>query len=437
VRASTQTSSKRLLTSPLVIAAIALALRLAVLYVSWHRASPAEATGPYGFETGWIAASIAAGKGFSSPLPSLETGPTAWLSPIFPYIVAGIFKVWGTFSFKSHVAIQTLDCLLSALTILPIYATAKRTFSAGVAILSSWLWVILPSAWHAPIADIWDTSLTALCFALLFWATVALRKEVKSTRWATYGALFAAGVLINASLLAVLPFYLLWLAWQAREQYLPWLRLTTVTLLIFVLGIAPWTVRNYLALGKFIPVRSNFDVELWLGNNPSASDWRSFNSHPSVDRSEAAEYVRLGEIAYVQSKGRIAWGFIRSHPTTTLRSILRRAVSYWLSVSDRPGETWSGEPAYLKMLLLMNTAMILFSWLGLAAAWRERNQFALLYFLALIFYPVIFYVTHPLARYRFPLEPILVILALHGLTRAFSFVVVRQRVGQGANAVAR
>jgi len=414
---------------------VALVLRLAVLYVSWHRASPAETTGPYGFETGWIAASIAAGKGFSSPLPSLETGPTAWLSPIFPYIVAGIFKVWGIFSFKSHVAIQTLNCVFSALTILPIYATAKRTFGAGVAVLSSWLWVILPSAWHVPIADIWDTSLTALWFALLFWATVALRKEAQPTRWAAYGALFAAGILINASLLAVLPFFLVWLAWQAREHSLPWLRLPIVTVLIFVLGVAPWTVRNYLTFGKLIPVRSNFDFELWLGNNPSASDWRSFNSHPGVDRAEAAGYARLGEIAYVQSKGRIARGFIRSHPAKTLRSTVERAVSYWLSVSDRPGETWSGEPAYLKVLLLMNMAMILFSWLGLAAVWRQRNRFAVLYLVALIFYPVIFYVTHPLARYRFPLEPILVVLALHGLSSTFSFVVVRWSVGEGANAV--
>ncbi len=437
MRASLQASSKRFLTSPLVIAAIALALRLAILYLSWRRASPAEATEPYGFEAGRVAESIVSGKGFSSPFPFFETGPTAWLSPIYPYLLASIFKIWGIYSLASHVVAQSLNCLFSALTVFPIYGSAKRTFGVTAAVLSSWLWVIVPNAWHFPIAYIWDTSLTALWFALLFWATLALRGEHGLVKWAGYGALWAIGASVSASLLSVLPLFLVWLAWQARKQSLPWLRLAATTALVLTLGMAPWTLRNYHTFGKFIPTRSNFGYELWIGNNPAASDWKSFSSQPTWDQSEAAEYARLGEISYVQTKGRQSLVFIRSHPGKMVESTFGRAMSYWLSASDRPGETWSGDPAYVKALLLMNAGMILFCLLGVVVAWREGNQFVLPYVVVLLFYPVIFYVTHPLVRYRFPTEPIVVILTAYGLVSTLSLFAKRPPSAEGAQAIAR
>ena len=39
-------------------------------------------------------------------------------------------------------------------------------------------------------------------------------------------------------------------------------------MLTCVLGIVPWTARNYAAFGQLVPVKSNFGLEFWLGNNP-------------------------------------------------------------------------------------------------------------------------------------------------------------------------
>ncbi len=241
---------KRLLSSAAFIVVIALALRLAILWWTWHRAAPAPPNVPYGYELGCVAKSIASGQGFSSPLPFFDTGPTAWLSPVFPYIVAGIFKIWGIYSVKSHIAIQILNCIFSALAIFPVYAIAKRSFGARVAVGASWLWVVLPDATHVPIADLWEASFAALFLALLFWATLAMRGERSIAKWAGYGALWAVGALINTSLIAVLPFFLAWLAWEARKERTPWLRPVAVASLVFVLGMAPWTMRNHECLGN-------------------------------------------------------------------------------------------------------------------------------------------------------------------------------------------
>src|SRR5271155_2053276 len=52
---------------------------------------------PFQTETGHIAYSVAAGKGFSSPYER-DSGPTAMLPPVYPMLVAGLFKIFGSYS---------------------------------------------------------------------------------------------------------------------------------------------------------------------------------------------------------------------------------------------------------------------------------------------------------------------------------------------------
>src|ERR1700751_3280240 len=68
----------------------------------------------FGYETGRIAYSIVEGHGFSNPLYT-NTGPTAWMTPVYPYIVAGVFKVFGVYSKASAVALLSFNALTSAL----------------------------------------------------------------------------------------------------------------------------------------------------------------------------------------------------------------------------------------------------------------------------------------------------------------------------------
>src|SRR5579872_866655 len=96
----------RALTSPVFIVGVAFALRMLILYVgSKSGPVPVRENLPFGYELGAVARSIAAGKGFSSPIRNLESGPTVWFTPIFPYLVAGIFKVLGIYSEASRAVI--------------------------------------------------------------------------------------------------------------------------------------------------------------------------------------------------------------------------------------------------------------------------------------------------------------------------------------------
>jgi 4-amino-4-deoxy-L-arabinose transferase-like glycosyltransferase len=387
--------------SPAFIASFAFGVHLLTLYFIGRHES---VSGPYGYEAGRIAESIASGRGFSSPLGSVQTGATAWLCPIFPYLMATVFRVCGIFTLTSLLVIQILNCAFVSLTVFPIHSIARRSFGApyespyqsNVALLASWLWVVLPSAVHTPVADIWDTSLTGLLFALIFWATLAIREEQSALRWAFYGALWAVGALTNASVLSVFPFFICWLVFSRPETSAGRHPRAALSVFVLALLLTPWTIRNHRALGEWLPLRSNFGVELWLGSNPAGSDVNSFALHPFQNPSEAAQFKSLGEIEYMREKQYEAIAFMRANPGTTL----------------------STAPPYVRHLVSPNLLMILFAWFGAVIALRARRPGAMLFVIAVLVFPIPYYVTHALVRYRFPLDPILTILGVYGLLSA-------------------
>lgn len=378
---------------------------------------------PYVNETTDIAASIAAGRGFASPFPLAHTGATAWVCPLFPYLLAGIFRIWGTFTQNSLLAIQILNCLFASLTIFPIYAAAKRTFGSAAALFSAWLWVFLPFAWWTPIQDIWDTSLTAFLLAAIFWATLVIRYRRGLFSWLAYGALWAVGALVNAAVLSLLPFFFAWLLWQRRDSFS--LARPSAALLLFFFLLLPWTIRNHRVLGKWILLRSNFGVELWLGNNPAAGDPNSFALHPLWNASEAAEFQRAGEINYAAAKQRAALAYIRTHPAETVRTIAARVGSNWFAVTDRVNAQWSTSPAYVRTLFLANFFMVLFAALGLIVGPHDIRAETLPYWIVVLIFPLPYYLTHTLVRYRFPSEPMVTILAAYGASQLWSWITGR------------
>jgi 4-amino-4-deoxy-L-arabinose transferase-like glycosyltransferase len=403
---------KRLLCSTVFIVSFGFALRMVLLYLGWHYAkNPVRDNIPYGYELGQVSRSIAAGRGFASPLRFAETGPTVWFTPIYPYLIAGIFKLWGIYSDMSRIIIQTLNCAFSALTIIPIYAIARKTFGEGVAIGAAWTWVFLPTALFFPILWVWDTALIALLLSLIFWVTLAMRQQRGLLPWAGYGALWVVGVLVNPSILSLFPFLLGWLMWEARKQSAPWAKPAAVALLVFAIGLIPWTIRNYRVFGKFIVLRSNFGLELWLGNNPQVgADTFAQWVHPNDNPAEAEKYKQMGEIAYMEQRERDAFQFMRTHPADTALFMFRRFVNNWIGISDSPKDTWNASPLYGKAFLFLNSVIALASLTGVLLAYRNHLPDAAPYGFVLLIFPLVFYLTHSSLRYRFPIDPILMTL---------------------------
>src|SRR5499427_5393107 len=118
------------LTSVWLIAFAALTTRL---LFAWNQQGkiphPALSTVPFDQETGNIALSLSEGHGYSN-LFRKDTGPTAWLAPVYPVLLFGIFRFFGAMTLASFFAAVLLNAIFSAAATFPLYAIARRV--AGV-----------------------------------------------------------------------------------------------------------------------------------------------------------------------------------------------------------------------------------------------------------------------------------------------------------------
>ncbi len=153
---------------------IAFLLRLAVITIGHtYRITPRRDHFQYGWEMGRIARSIALGQGFSSPT-DLPTGPSAWAPPVYPYILAGVFKLFGIYSNLSAWVILAFNSIFSALTCLTLYRIAEKIYGVAVARATAWTWALFPYAIYWPVRVVWEMSLSAFLLSLALLLTLRM-----------------------------------------------------------------------------------------------------------------------------------------------------------------------------------------------------------------------------------------------------------------------
>jgi 4-amino-4-deoxy-L-arabinose transferase-like glycosyltransferase len=401
---------RRTLTSLLVIVIVAFGLRLGY---AWNETAkmPRDvvATVPFQTETGHIAYSLAEGKGFASPFQR-DSGPTAWLTPIYPLLVAGTFNIFGVYTRASFFAIVFLNIVFSALTCVPIFYAGKRVTGLGVGAGAAWLWALFPNAILIPFGWIWDTSLAALLAAIILWATVALADRRRWRYWIGYGLLWGVTLMTNAALLSVFPVLLGWLIWHRRVRGRFRLWKPAMAAIVALICCIPWTVRNFVVFHRFIPFRSNLSYELYVGNNQNY-DERHRGRLPVITQDlETLRYLRMGEIAFMDEERRKALQFIESHPRMEMRLLGWRFVDFWMGVVD-PWRTFITSDSWLiRGILFGNFVSSMGALLGMVALFLKRNQWAIAFAAYPVVFPVLYYVTHTSLRYRHPIDPVVLLL---------------------------
>jgi 4-amino-4-deoxy-L-arabinose transferase-like glycosyltransferase len=398
-------------TSLALILVIAFGARVAYAWNQEHKMR-ADLVGlvPFLNETGNIAYSLAAGHGFSSPYWQ-ETGPTAWLTPVYPAMVAAVFKAFGIHTAHSFFAIVFLNILFSAATCVPLFYIGKRVGGLGVASGAAWLWAIFPNAIMIPYEWVWDTSLAALLMATILWATLELADRQCVRAWCGYGLLWGFALMTNPSLGSLLPLLLGWAAYRAWKKGQSRIRRPLLACAIIVLCCVPWTARNYLAFHRFIPLRSNLPFELWLGNNEQFDEQSQVVPPSDPERFEIRNYIRKGEMGFMQDKWDKATAFMRAHPRLEITLFARRFVATWTGV-EKPIESFRDTDSPLvRLVLISNTLAALGALCGIVALLRSRDIYAFPLAAGPIVYPVVYYATHTSLRYRHPIDPILLLLA--------------------------
>lgn len=433
-------------TSLALIVIVATGVRVAFAWDQARKISPGVlGVVPFQQETGNIAFALAEGKGFSNVFRT-ETGPTAWLAPVYPLLVAAIFKLCGVFTARAFLGCVALNILFSVAACVPIFFAGKRIGGLGVGAGAAWLWAFLPSAVMMPFEWIWDTSLSALLAAMILWATLELVESEQWLDWSVYGLLWGLALMTNPALGVLLPFLLGWAALRGREESsLQWKRVALAAG-IAILCCVPWTIRNYVAFHRLIPLRSNLPFELWLGNN-DIFDEHARNGRRSITRTEEARsYAQLGETPYMAEKWQLATSFMKAHPALELRLMGNKFVAFWMG-TEAPVKNFRETDSWLiRGILLSSFLTAIGALLGIVVLWGGRKKITqrrrdrrggaetetdekaemtgeTVWPVAVlpVVFPCLYYVTHADLRYRHPIDPIVLLLTAAFLARVFGF----------------
>jgi hypothetical protein len=385
-----------LVSAPQVIFSAALILRvvlsLQLLGILYTRANPFGTNEP-----AHIAAHIAQEEGFSSPYEGTPVLPSAQQPPLYPLLLAAIFKLFGVYSQNSAGVVVGINALLGAIIAVLILLVGCRHFSAGAGLLAGWIWALWPTI---AATDLLQGTYTLSALVVMGWL-LALPWALKSSAMKALllGLGLGLSALLNPTLLLLLPASCAFL--RRKWKYV------LVTMAGTLIMVTPWIVRNYFALGHFVPLRDNFGLELYLGNHPGmdpksnscesplcegTSDYRN-SDYPARDPKLFSE---LGEVEFMQKKQQQAMEYIRAYPGQFAVRSLKRLLAFWLV----PCPLFSGVLAVL-------------AWVG---SFRSRPPLRGFLLIMLGIFPAVYYVTQVswVASYRHPLEP-LVLLSASGL----------------------
>jgi 4-amino-4-deoxy-L-arabinose transferase-like glycosyltransferase len=376
----------------ILLLAVVARIGVALVLCEFSRIPPLTS---WGFENIAIALSLHSGHGYSSPFFS-DSGPTALMAPAYPLFLAAIMAVFGTGSAAATIVV-VLQEIFSLVTVLVVFYAARRQFGERTANLAGFLCALAPPMLIAPIR-IWDTSLSALLLTGIFAAASA--SLLPRMKFSLAGALCAFAGLVNPALIPSLVAICGWTAWKART--FPW-----AGILSFLIVFTPWPLRNEVVMHSFIPLRTDFGYQLWIGNHPGGNGDFDETMNPMMSAAERQAFVSRGELGYFKAEGDLAKAFIANHPTKFLSLTMKRIGQFWAGAEG--GESPTTVPIFL--LALGGMTLLL-----------RRKGLATLYAFPLLFFPLPYYITHVYVRFQYVIDPLLLILAAHAIETFLSWL---------------
>jgi hypothetical protein len=373
---------------------------------------------PFANETLHVARSIATEGRFADPFGwvQVRTGYTAHVAPVYPLLVALVYREFGNaFEVLTVLWVANLVFLSVQMALLP-YLSVRMGLGVSPGAVAAMAGIFLmPYAvdfeWESLLAGM---ELAALCLLTL----KSLRTAVSKRMLALTGCLWGIALLTNPTALLLLA------PWAVAVVFAqpPRLRAAKLREYASVAGIAllvcaPWIVRNRVRLGAFFFIRDNLGIELSVSNTDCASASLAGNvksgchflTHPNLSEPLQNEIVAVGEYRFNQERMRQALSWIARHPKRFASLTAQRLALFWFP---------SKGLAAFRRLPPVVWPITLVSFAGLARLWRRNRVGAWLLGGALVAYPLVYYAIQFEPRYRDPIFWVTLLLAGYALAAA-------------------
>ncbi len=382
-----------------------------------------------GAEYDCIARALRAGRGFADPF-QVESGPTAWMPPVLPCVLAGLYWITGdnrsqvveiVLVLKGLVLISSgmilvsegrrLRMMVAAYVIFPVALAANFFWFFQVTHDEWWLLLVVNALWIG-FFQLWKPRLTGLptrskrmswsVEPAILWGSLggiaALSSPILGAVWAMITSGAACSAIRNGT-------------WCLR----PWFVAAVVSIAV----VTPWTIRNRIVMGAWLPIKSNGAFELWqsqcLGTDGVVDvDVTMRHPYPS-DGAARRRYLEIGEIAFVSEKWPQIAAVFSADPGRYPQRMANRAVAALLRYHPYSeaidARQWpSGISKWTHTMPLLAVVVLLFTQRGIGNDPKHRLAIAIFVLVLLPYIAVSYY-----DRYAAPLLTVKCLLVLYAI----------------------
>ncbi len=298
---------------PLLLALIGIPVLLGIALAFTHSGVNTGAG-----ETGQAALNLLR-EGFLGNPYLLPTGPTAHVSPVHSGYLAAVYFLFGENTAGARIVLSLVCTALWAASTYYVVriGLGQKLGPVGIGVGVS-LTCLMPLYLYLAVVGYrqWDQPFAALILTYSLHRVMRGEGNGSLRSVVAMAALAGLGALISP---AILPTLLIGV-WFALPPLAQPRKLGTAAVMAAVVVAAfllPWGLRNAEQLGTFNLTRSNFGLELALGNNAlSAGDSETANHdlHPFLSEPAARLAADIGEVAYMRRMSDLATGWIKDHP---------------------------------------------------------------------------------------------------------------------------
>jgi hypothetical protein len=351
---------------------------------------------------------------------SEEERETAYTSPGYPVLLALLHRAPRVLSSVDQEA-RWLQCLLGTLTAGLYFLFARRAFQhLLVATVAGLLCAVYPF-WIINTAEVSDGVLATFLLAACLFLGARGGQSGGPLTSLVYGLLLAGLALVRAPLLPFAFAAVLWFLLRCRRLKGGWLA-GTLAFLGFLIGLAPWTVRNFQVLGDVVPIVDSAHLHLWMGNNPLATGGPQTDAVMKTAlvqvRGEEGE-ARKNEPPTPRELDQATWTEVRTSLAVTLQRRLQAGLDFLFGADwFETKQLWRGSVSPGVAALLNGTllGLLLLGFVGWrwTYAWRHEAKPSSL---AVIWIPLPYLLAHAEALQgpRLPLDGVLLSYAAFAL----------------------
>jgi 4-amino-4-deoxy-L-arabinose transferase-like glycosyltransferase len=339
-----------------------------------------------------LAIFLSQGKGYVN----VDGEPTAYRPPIYPlflgiiYFVAGYDLLW----------VRLIQAVIGAGICIFVYFIATKVLDKRAAILTGIFCSLYPPL-IVNVSEIMTETLFTFLLVLAIWLIISSKSMLNLL---LCGLVFGLALLTRSFIIFFFPFLLYWLLMHDKNKSKKGIVLLFLGILLV---LSPWTIRNYLQFNRFVPLSNIGGLTLYNSYMVPEKGF-GYNSLESL----SDEYFEIdNETDKNKFLVRKSIEYIRKNPWEVIQLT---AIKTLLFIYPFDGY-WYPIPFGSKYNIFWGLVLC-FSAIGIVLHFNDKNvakkiiDFLLISFLIGI---IIFYGS---PRFRFPIDPLLIIFAASALT---------------------